>query len=129
MLITHDLGVVAAYADRIVVMYAGQPVEVGASRDIFYHPQHPYTRGLLASIPRLDADGAQELTSIAGTPPDALNPLPGCAFYPRCKYAMRICQDEAAPNKNFSESHCAACHIHDAGAAETRVKLGWRETL
>ncbi len=129
VLITHDLGVVAAYADRIVVMYAGQPVEVGASRDIFYHPQHPYTRGLLASIPRLDADGAQELTSIAGTPPDALNPLPGCAFYPRCKYAMRICQDEAAPNKNFSESHCAACHIHDAGAAETRVKLGWRETL
>lgn len=128
VLITHDLGVVAANADRIVVMYAGQPVEVGTSREIFYHPQHPYTRGLLESIPRLDADGTQELQSIKGTPPDVLNPQPGCAFCPRCPYAMKICQMEAPAQKEFSDTHIAMCHLHDAQAQEARDALEKEET-
>ncbi len=128
VLITHDLGVVAANADRIVVMYAGQPVEVGTSREIFYHPQHPYTRGLLESIPRLDADGAQELNSIKGTPPDVINPQPGCAFCPRCPYAMKICQMEAPGRKEFSDTHSAVCHLHDAQAHEARAALEKEET-
>jgi len=129
VLITHDLGVVAANADRIVVMYGGRPVEVGTSSEIFYNPQHPYTRGLLASIPRLDADGSKALTSIGGTPPDALNPEPGCAFCPRCKYTMAICQQEAPKMKDFSDSHCAACFLHDEEAAKVRAELGWEDKL
>ena len=129
VLITHDLGVVAANADRIVVMYGGRPVEVGTSSEVFYHPKHPYTRGLLASIPRLDADGSQALASIGGTPPDALNPLPGCAFCPRCPYAMRICRTEAPGMTVSSDTHSAACYLQDADAAETCAKLGWRNDL
>ena len=89
VLITHDLGVVAANADRIAVMYAGQVVESGTADQIFYHCAHPYTRGLLESIPRLNAAHDARLTYIGGTPPDALNPAPGCAFSARCKYARR----------------------------------------
>jgi len=129
VLITHDLGVVAAHADRIVVMYGGHPVEVGTSKEIFYHSRHPYTRGLLASIPRLDADSSRELTSIGGTPPDALNPLPGCAFCPRCKYAMQICQLEQPQMTCCSDTHTSACFLQDEEAAETCEKLGWRNDL
>lgn len=129
VLITHDLGVVAAHADRIVVMYGGHPVEVGTSEEIFYHSRHPYTRGLLASIPRLNADSSQELNSIGGTPPDALNPLPGCAFCPRCKYAMGICQMEQPAMTKCTDSHSAACFLQDEEAAETCQKLGWRNDL
>ena len=90
VLITHDLGVVAANADRIAVMYAGQVVESGTADQIFYHCAHPYTRGLLESIPRLNAAHDARLTYIGGTPPDALNPAPGCAFSARCLSLIHI---------------------------------------
>lgn len=90
ILITHDLGVVAKIADRIAVMYAGKIIEVGTKREIFYQPQHPYTRGLLQSVPRLDLKGAN-LTPIDGTPPDLFSPPQGCPFTARCPMAMEVC--------------------------------------
>lgn len=92
LLITHDLGVVAGTCDRIIVMYAGKVVESGSVDDIFYNPQHPYTQALLHAIPRPDALRKRTLTPIVGSPPDLLQPPPGCPFWPRCPYAMRVCQ-------------------------------------
>jgi oligopeptide transport system ATP-binding protein len=97
ILITHDLGVVAGLADRVAVMYAGRIVETGAAADVFANPQHPYTRGLLRSIPRLDRQATATLTSIPGLPPD-LSTLPsGCPFRPRCEAAMDRCAVEFPP--------------------------------
>ena len=93
ILITHDLGVVAEMCDRVVVMYAGQVVETGTVQELFANPQHPYTKGLLNSIPRLDMDKQQPLSPIIGTPPDLMDPPKGCPFYARCIYAMNICQE------------------------------------
>jgi oligopeptide transport system ATP-binding protein len=92
MLITHDLGVVAGMADRVVVMYAGKVVEEATTDEIFAHPRHPYTAGLLASVPRLDEARQSELKTIEGAPPDLLNPAPGCPFMPRCLYARNACR-------------------------------------
>jgi oligopeptide/dipeptide ABC transporter ATP-binding protein len=94
ILITHDLGVVAGIADRIGVMYAGRIVEFGGKRDLFYDPQHPYTWGLLGSIPRLDRPKAERLHSIAGMPPSLIDPPGGCRFRPRCPHAFDRCTDE-----------------------------------
>jgi oligopeptide/dipeptide ABC transporter ATP-binding protein len=94
ILITHDLGVVAGIADRIAVMYAGRIVEFGAKRDLFYDPRHPYTWGLLGSIPRLDRPKAQRLHSIAGMPPSLIDPPAGCRFRPRCPHAFDRCSTE-----------------------------------
>ena len=129
VLITHDLGVVAANADRIAVMYAGRVVETGSSDQIFYHSAHPYTRGLLESIPRLDAPHNARLTYIGGTPPDALNPAPGCAFSARCRYAMAICRQTAPAERELQPGHCCACFLLDDEAAETRQKTGWEVAL
>jgi oligopeptide/dipeptide ABC transporter ATP-binding protein len=96
ILITHDLGVVAGIADRIGVMYAGRIVEFGGKRDLFYDPQHPYTWGLLGSIPRLDRPKAERLHSIAGTPPSLIDPPAGCRFRPRCPHAFDRCEQEPA---------------------------------
>ena len=100
MLITHDLGVVAGIADRVLVMYAGREVEVGTVDDIFYRPSHPYTRGLLGSMPRVDRrmDG-ERLQGIKGQPPSLIFLPPGCAFHPRCPYADigRLVHDGAVP--------------------------------
>src|SRR3954464_2587469 len=96
ILITHDLGVVAGVADRIGVMYAGRLVEFGGKRDLFYDPQHPYTWGLLGSIPRLDRPKAARLHSIAGMPPSLIDPLQGCRFRPRCPHAFDRCTEEPA---------------------------------
>jgi oligopeptide/dipeptide ABC transporter ATP-binding protein len=96
ILITHDLGVVAGIADRIGVMYAGRIVEFGGKRDLFYDPQHPYTWGLLGSIPRLDRPKAERLHSIAGMPPSLIDPPGGCRFRPRCPHAFDRCSDEPA---------------------------------
>lgn len=97
VLITHDMGVVANMADRIYVMYAGQIVEHGDCDTIFHHPKHPYTWGLLSSVPRLDKRVSEDLYSIPGTPPDLLAPPVGCAFAARCKYAMNICRTSQPP--------------------------------
>jgi oligopeptide transport system ATP-binding protein len=129
VLITHDLGVVAANADRIAVMYAGRVVETGSSDQIFYHSAHPYTRGLLESIPRLDAPHNAQLTYIGGTPPDALNPAPGCAFSARCRYAMAICRQTAPAERELQPGHRCACFLLDDEAAETRQKTGWEVAL
>ena len=129
VLITHDLGVVAANADRIAVMYAGRVVESGTSDQIFYHSAHPYTRGLLESIPRLDAPHDARLTYIGGTPPDALNPAPGCAFSARCKYAMRLCRMQAPEAREVQPGHFCSCFLLDDAARATREKTGWEVSL
>jgi oligopeptide/dipeptide ABC transporter ATP-binding protein len=94
VLITHSLGVVADVADRIGVMYAGRMVEFGDKRDIFYDPQHPYTWGLLGSIPRLDRPKQERLHSIKGSPPSLINPPRGCKFRPRCPHSFERCDEE-----------------------------------
>ncbi|MBN6887538.1 oligopeptide transport system ATP-binding protein [Cytobacillus horneckiae] len=105
--ITHDLGVVANVADRVAVMYAGQIVEIGTVDEIFYDPKHPYTWGLLASMPSLENDGNDELAAIPGTPPDLTNPPVGDAFAPRNKYALAIDYEEEPPMFQVSETHFA----------------------
>ena len=129
VLITHDLGVVAANADRIAVMYAGQVVESGTADQIFYHCAHPYTRGLLESIPRLNAAHDARLTYIGGTPPEALNPAPGCAFSARCKYAMCICRQQAPEKREVQPGHFCSCFLMDDEAEDTRKKTGWEVSL
>lgn len=111
ILITHDLGVVANLADRVNVMYAGKIVETGPVNEIFYRPAHPYTLGLLNSLPRLDSDRNKELNAIDGTPPDLFSPPEGCEFAARCKYCMKICLKNAPPYFNIDETHKATCWL------------------
>ncbi|MGW9401477.1 ABC transporter ATP-binding protein [Streptomyces sp. NPDC055642] len=115
ILITHDLGVVADVADRIAVMYAGRIVESAPVHDIYKAPAHPYTRGLLDSIPRLDQKG-QELYAIRGLPPNLMNIPPGCAFHPRCPLARDVCRTDEPPLYEVSPTRGSACHF-------------WRECL
>jgi oligopeptide/dipeptide ABC transporter ATP-binding protein len=109
VLITHDLGVVADVADRIAVMYAGRVVESGAVRDLYRRPAHPYTQGLLRSVPRVDQKG-KELTPIAGSPPDPAHIPPGCPFHPRCGYARQRCREEEPLLRTVGIGRVAACH-------------------
>ena len=110
--ITHNLGVVAEICDRVSVMYAGRIVEQGLVQDIFYRPQHPYTKGLIASTPRLDEEDQERLVPIEGTPIDLLNPPSGCNFGPRCKNCMKICLREKPPYAQVGEGHISACWLH-----------------
>jgi oligopeptide/dipeptide ABC transporter ATP-binding protein len=112
ILITHDLGVVAGMADRVLVMYAGRPVEVGSVDDIYARPRMPYTIGLLGSLPRLDTGEKQRLTPITGSPPSLLNLPPGCPFGPRCPMHQQIC-DEQEPGLLAVDgvAHVSACHF------------------
>ena len=107
--ITHDLGVVSEICDKIIVMYAGKVVEEGMSRQIFYERCHPYTEGLLASVPKLDSDVSEKLKPIKGNPPDMSAVKPGCAFAPRCSCAMKICVREEPPECELDETHKASC--------------------
>ena len=109
IMITHDLGVVASMCDKIAVMYAGRIVEYGTTDDIFYNPKHEYTKGLLKSIPRLDAKEHERLVPIEGTPIDLLNPPAGCPFAPRCSNCMKICLREMAPVTTFDDVHYTQC--------------------
>jgi len=111
ILITHDLGVVAEMCDRVIVMYAGKVIESGTVDDIFYNPQHPYTKGLLRSVPRLDLNRDEPLTPIFGTPPDLLRPPVGCGFTARCESAMRVCQEYDPELKDISGTQRAACWL------------------
>ena len=109
ILITHNLGVVARYARRVNVMYAGKIIERGQAREIYYQPAHPYTLGLLRSVPRLDVTRRSRLEGVEGLPPD-LDLLPkGCAFYPRCPFHMERCLEEIPPLEPVAEGHVAAC--------------------
>ncbi len=111
ILITHDLGVVAGLAQRVLVMYAGKVIETGTVRDIYYHAQHPYTWGLLKSVPRLDAEEKKKLVPILGQPPDLISPPTGCPFAPRCDYAMSICANEPPDYTKLSDHHKVACWL------------------
>jgi len=120
MIITHNLGVVARYASRVNVMYAGRIVESGSAEQIYHNPKHPYTLGLLASVPRLDSDRREQLSVIEGLPPDLISMPPGCPFQPRCHYAMDKC-NEIPPLMNMEEGHLSACRVADKlGAAADR---------
>jgi oligopeptide/dipeptide ABC transporter ATP-binding protein len=112
ILITHDLGVVAEVADEIVVMYAGRIVERGSKRNVFYDPQHPYTWGLLGSIPRLDRPKPKKLHSIEGTPPSLINLPQGCKFRPRCPHAFEKCFEEPELRNRVEDSgHLDRCWL------------------
>ena len=110
--ITHNLGVVAEVCDKVSVMYAGKIVEQGDVNDIFYDPQHPYTKALLASMPRLDEDGHERLIPIEGTPIDLLDPPQGCNFGPRCKECRKICLTKKPPYADLGNGHISACWLH-----------------
>ncbi|OKI09699.1 methionine ABC transporter ATP-binding protein [Streptomyces sp. CB02923] len=110
ILITHDLGVVADVADKIAVMYAGRIVENAPVHELYKNPAHPYTRGLLDSIPRLDQKG-QELYAIKGLPPNLLNIPTGCAFNPRCPKAQDVCRTEVPPLHTVADGRGSACHF------------------
>lgn len=126
ILITHDLGVVASSCSRIIVMYGGQIMETGTVEDIFYSPLHPYTIGLLQSIP--EAGGSRErLSSIAGTPPDMLKPPTGCPFYPRCEFAMHICREREVPDIPAGGDHmvrCWLCHSQAPAVEKYEMQKG-----
>jgi peptide/nickel transport system ATP-binding protein len=118
VLITHDLGVIAGQADRVLVMYAGKLVESGSAEDVFYTPRMPYSLGLLGSLPRLDRP-SERLTPIPGAPPSLVNMPPGCPFTPRCPLARPVCDEVEPPlTPTTSPDHTAACHFSDelAGA-------------
>jgi len=119
VLITHNLGVVARYADRVNVMYAGKLVEQGRARDIYARPHHPYTMGLLRSVPRLDEPRQAKLQPIAGQPPDLTHLPSGCAFAPRCRYAIARCQAEVPPLLHVGTEHLAACWVAEHVGSES----------
>ena len=109
IIITHNLGVVARYADRVNVMYAGTIVERGTARDIYGDPRHPYTLGLLRSVPRLDEPRKLKLDPIEGQPPDLIALPPGCSFRERCRFAVERCETEKPPLMDVSDGHSSAC--------------------
>ena len=113
LVITHNLGVVARYADRVNVMYAGKIVERGTAEDIYHNPKHPYTIGLLASVPRLDEAIKSQLEPIEGLPPDLIELPIGCSFRARCKFAIDKCATEVPPLVSVGEGHTAACWVSD----------------
>lgn len=123
ILITHDLGVVADVCNRINVMYGGKLVETGNVRDIFYNPKHPYTWGLLRSIPNPKSDIKERLQPIPGTPPDLLKPPAGCPFAARCEHTMKICISNLPDYYEISESHKSACWLNHSSAPKVNPSL------
>ena len=117
--ITHDLGVIAELCQEVIVMYGGMIMEKGTVNDIFYNPQHPYTKGLHQSVPKDLVGQKKRLVPIAGSPPDLLNPPKGCPFSPRCKHAMQICIEQAAPLYKISDTQLSSCWLHDENAPDT----------
>ncbi len=109
VLITHDLGVVAENCDRVVVMYAGRVVESAPARELYARPRHPYTRGLMASVPRLDGDTGKRLLPIEGQPPDLARLPAGCAFAPRCPHASQACREQRPALRDVGARHQLAC--------------------
>jgi oligopeptide transport system ATP-binding protein len=111
IMITHDLGVVADMANDVMVMYAGKQVEYGSAHEVFYKPLHPYTWGLLDSLPRHDIDEKGTLLPIEGQPPSLIDVPPGCAFHPRCPYARSVCRTKVPELRDVENGHLAACHF------------------
>ncbi|HEY7072993.1 MAG TPA: ABC transporter ATP-binding protein [Acidimicrobiales bacterium] len=124
MLITHDLGVVAGMADRVMVMYAGRQAELGTADEVFYEPRHPYTLGLLASLPRVDEAGVERLVPIIGHPPSLINKPPGCVFHPRCPFAQDMCRSEVPELRVVEgDAHMSACHYAETLRDVSRTDL------
>ena len=124
LLITHDMGVIAGHADRVQVMYAGRMVEVTGTRELFDGMRHPYTRALLASIPRLSQDNRQRLLTIGGLPPDLSRPSAGCRFAPRCDRAVGECQDQEPPLTEETAGHLFSCWHPVEGSANSATENG-----
>ena len=124
LVITHNLGVVARYADRVNVMYAGEIVESGSAIDIFKHPRHPYTVGLMASVPRLDETEKVRLTTIEGQPPLLINPIPGCPFQPRCDWAVDECSTTHPELETKEPAHTARCFRNPLTDQKTKMPAG-----
>lgn len=122
IMITHDLGIVAATCEKIAVMYAGHIVEYGTTDDIFYRPKHEYTKGLIRSIPRMDAEGHERLIPIEGTPVDMLNPPKGCPFASRCDSCMKICLRQMPPVTHFDDIHYTQCWLNQKAEFEAQNK-------
>jgi oligopeptide transport system ATP-binding protein len=111
IVITHNLGIVARYVDRVNVMYAGRLVETAPTAELYANPLHPYTQGLLSSVPRLDISRRKSLRMIKGLPPNLAHLAPGCAFHPRCDYAMPQCRETYPPLEKVGENHYRACFL------------------
>lgn len=122
ILITHDLGVVAGFSERVVVMYAGKVVEEGTTEEVFYDARHPYTWGLLNSVPRLDQDRSIPLVPVTGRPPDLINPPQGCPFWPRCDHAMKICSLDEPPETVVNSGHRLSCWLEAEEVKKIRAK-------
>ena len=120
ILVTHDLGVVANFADRIQVMYAGQVVERGTAREIFYEAKHPYTWALLSSVPKLAKESKQKLYTLQGTPPDLILPLEYCPFAARCEFCMPICKEQMPPETVLSDTHRLSCWLQHPDAPKVK---------
>ena len=120
ILVTHDLGVVANFADRIQVMYAGQVVERGTAREIFYDSKHPYTWALLSSVPKLAKEAKQELYALKGTPPDLILPLNCCPFASRCEYCMPICKERNPFETAITDTHKVSCWLQHPNAPKVK---------
>ena len=123
VLITHDLGVVASVADRVLVMYAGKIMEEGTVDEIFYRPKHPYTFALLKSIPKLNTNNQEKLYSLAGTPPELINPPLGCPFAARCEFGMKVCRVKYPASINFTDSHQGYCWLYHEKADRTGLPV------
>jgi oligopeptide/dipeptide ABC transporter ATP-binding protein len=121
LLITHDLGVMAETTDSLAVMYGGQIVECGSTKEMFKDPAHPYTEALLAAVPRRQARGGR-LRSIPGEVPDLINPPSGCRFHPRCKYAIEICKKEEPRPIEYAPGHFSSCHLTGSLSLQSIVK-------
>ena len=126
--ITHDLGLLAGMADRMMVMYAGYVVEEALVDDLYLDPRHPYTLGLLGSLPRLDEVKMQRLTSIEGMPPDLVNPPPGCPFEPRCAFAQPRCKQERPGLEIVGANHRAACWVDVRGLSSQKQEAQFSTT-
>jgi oligopeptide/dipeptide ABC transporter ATP-binding protein len=119
IIITHNLGVVARYADRVNVMYAGKIIETASAEEVYANPRHPYTLGLLNSVPRLDQAMGEKLIPIEGLPPDLARLPGGCTFYPRCTFRIEKCREEYPPLQLVGEHHYAACWVDVTEGAKT----------
>ena len=123
IIITHNLGVVARYADRVNVMYAGKIVERATAKRLYANPRHPYTLGLLKSVPRLDQERKTKLEPIEGVPPDLMNVPPGCPFSPRCRYKVDKCTQELPPLMPVEDGHLSACWEWERLGADAKAEV------
>ncbi len=120
MLITHDLSVVAETCKKVIIMYAGKIVESGSVKEIFAQPLHPYSQGLIASIPSIEKSSNQSLASIPGSPPNLLKPPTGCRFHPRCEYSQEVCRTEDPQIEELKKDHFVACHLSSGRIASEK---------